>query len=146
VNTTLTHSTQDQLDIQKIIHRYAKAMDSQQWQLLDTVFVEEAVADYQAIGECHGRRAITDLVAKVLVQCKSTQHLIGNIDIELDGDKAQSSCYLLATHIGKDNFDGEIYTVWGEYRDQLIRTADGWRIIHRTLIPMHIAGDIGIQL
>ena len=36
-------------------------------------------------------------------------------------------------------------TVWGEYSDRLVRTADGWRIAHRTLTSLHSTGDIGLD-
>jgi hypothetical protein len=51
--------------------------------------------------------------------------------IELDGDRARSSCYFLVT-----NHDGRTLTVFaaGRYDDQLVRCADGrWRVTVREI-------------
>ena len=37
-------------------------------------------------------------------------------------------------------------TLWGEYRDQLVRQDDGWAITARSLVIQHIHGDIGVAL
>lgn len=135
----------DHLEIQSVINLYASALDKQQWSALEGVFTEDAVADFVGIGACEGRQAITDLVTSVLTQCAATQHLLGNISIQVSGDRATATCYLSAMHAGLGDYASDIFTVWGEYADQLIRTSEGWRIVHRTLTTMHATGDIGLN-
>ena len=135
----------DHLEIQSVINLYASALDKQQWSALEGVFTEDAVADFVGIGACEGRQAIIDLVTSVLTQCAATQHLLGNISIQVSGDRATATCYLSAMHAGLGDHASDIFTVWGEYADQLIRTSEGWRIAHRTLTTMHATGDIGLN-
>jgi ketosteroid isomerase-like protein len=143
--TTTVQNFADHLEIQQVLNLYASALDKHQWSDLEQVFTEDAVADFIGIGVCEGRQAITELVTGVLTQCAVTQHLLGNYMIDVDGDKATASCYLSAMHAGLGDYAAEIFTVWGEYNDQLVRTADGWRIAHRSLTTMHASGDIGLN-
>ena len=135
----------DHLEIQKVINLYAYSLDRKQWSALENVFTEDAVADFVGFGTCEGRQAIADFVSSVLNKCAVTQHLLGNIDIDVDGDQAQATCYLEALHVGLGKYASETLTVWGEYSDKLVRTANGWRIVHRTLNGMYAEGDIGLN-
>lgn len=135
----------DHLEIQHVINLYASAIDKHQWSALEGVFTDDAIANFIGIGVFEGRQAITDLITSVLEQCSATQHLLGNMNIEVNGDKASATCYLSALHVGLGDYATETLTVWGEYSDELVRTANGWRIVHRTLTPQHAAGDIGLN-
>ena len=135
----------DHLEIQQVINLYASAIDKHQWSALDGVFTDDAVANFIGIGVFEGRQAIADLIASVLAQCSATQHLIGNINIVVSGDTATATCYLSALHVGLGDYAAETLTVWGEYSDELVRTANGWRIAHRTLTSQHATGDIGLN-
>lgn len=135
----------DHLEIQQVINLYASAIDKHQWSALDGVFTDDAVANFIGIGVFEGRQAIADLIASVLTQCSATQHLIGNINIVVSGDTATATCYLSALHVGLGDYAAETLTVWGEYSDELVRTANGWRIAHRTLTSLHATGDIGLN-
>jgi len=135
----------DHLEIQQVINLYASAIDKHQWSALDGVFTDDAVANFIGIGVFEGRQAIADLIASVLTQCSATQHLIGNINVVVSGDTATATCYLSALHVGLGDYAAETLTVWGEYSDELVRTANGWRIAHRTLTSQHATGDIGLN-
>ena len=135
----------DHLEIQQVINLYASSIDKHQWTALEGVFTEDAVANFIGIGEFEGREAIAGLISSVLTQCSVTQHLLGNINIEVSANTAKTTCYLSALHVGIGDYATEMMTVWGEYSDELVRTADGWRIAHRTLTTQHATGDIGLN-
>ncbi len=143
--TTEPQNFADHLEIQQVINLYASAIDKHQWAALEGVFTDDAVANFIGIGVFEGRQAIADLIASVLTQCSVTQHLLGNINIVVSGDTATATCYLSALHVGLGDYAAETLTVWGEYSDELVRTANGWRIVHRTLTPQHASGDIGLN-
>lgn len=134
----------EQARIQSVLNLYATALDARDWAALDGVFTADASANYGELGEFRGRQAIVDLVSHVLNQCGPTQHLLGNYRIAVDGDSATAACYLQAIHVGLGAHQGKLMTVWGEYRDRLVKTADGWRIVHRQLAGIHAEGDIGV--
>ncbi len=136
----------DESDIHRILAEYAEALDRREYDRLDRVFTPDATTHYVGIGHFNGIDAIKGLMAKVLDQCGPTQHLLGTMRIEPQGDEAEARCYLQAIHRGKGEFADSLHTVWGEYRDRLQRTADGWRIVHRELHSIHAEGDIGLKM
>jgi len=131
-------------EIEAVMIRYASALDKKQYGRLSDVFTPEGTANYIGLAECKGLDSIIKLVSGVLDRCGQTQHLLGNVQIDVQGDRATASCYLNAIHVGLGDYSGQVYTVWGEYRDQLVRTAAGWRISYRELSPIHAQGDIGL--
>ena len=81
--TTTAQNFSDHLEIQQVINLYASAIDKHQWSALESVFTEDAEADFIGLGIFEGRQAIADLISAVLTQCSVTQHLLGNINIEV---------------------------------------------------------------
>lgn len=61
----------------------------------------------------------------------ATQHLIGNVRIQLDGNNATMTSYLSATHVIDPS--GAVELAHGTYVDTVVRTPQGWRISKRTL-------------
>lgn len=127
----------DRSDISDLLIRYATALDTRSWDLLDSCFTEDVVADYGTLGgRNEGRAAIRHAVA-VVAGFDHTQHLLGNIAITIDTDEAQTSCYVHAQHV----MDGDVLTIGGVYRDRIVRTPEGWRIAHRRLEPVWQSGN-----
>jgi ketosteroid isomerase-like protein len=138
-------SVPDYLQIQRVIHRYASALDKRQWSALDDVFTEDAKVDFVGFHVCEGRQTIVDFVRSVLLQCAATQHFLGNIEIDVQGDTASATCYLSSLHIGLGDYADQTFNVWGEYTDQLVRVANGWRIQYRRLDTIYSSGDVGLK-
>ena len=137
----------DEAEIHRLLTRYAEALDTRDYAALDEVFTENATSNYEGIGKFDGREAIRGLMRRALEQCGPTQHLLGTVRIELiDDSHARARCYLAAIHVGKGEYEGKLYTVWGEYRDRLEKVTAGWRIVHRELAGIHAEGDIGMDL
>jgi hypothetical protein len=59
-----------------------------------------------------------------------TQHLIGSIDIHVDGNQATMTSYLHATHVLPN---GTIDVANGTYEDEVVRKNGTWKIKTRTL-------------
>jgi hypothetical protein len=123
----------DRFQIQDLLTRYALAIDTKDWALLDTCFVESAQIDYTSTGGEKG--PYTELrhwLEKALSSFAVTVHHIGNISVELDGDRARARTYLW-NPMGFQKADGALhwFTVSAQYVDELVRTDDGWRIAVR---------------
>ena len=131
----------DEREISKLCHRYATALDSKDWALLRTCFLDTAVADYEGIGECSGYDAIEALCRTALEPLTRTQHLIGNVDVVVDGGQATCQCYLQAQHVKEGTEGGDLFVLAGRYADSLVRTDDGWRIARRTLATWWTDGN-----
>jgi hypothetical protein len=134
----------DHREIEAVLFLYAQLLDTKRYAGLTDVFTPGATANYVGVGECKGVESIISLVAGVLDRCGNTQHLIGNVRTDVRGDQATASCYLQAIHAGLGDYSDRLLIVWGEYRDKLVRTSAGWRIVYRELTTLHAQGDIGL--
>ncbi|MFA5678378.1 MAG: nuclear transport factor 2 family protein [Pseudomonas sp.] len=137
---------QQRHQISNLLIEYGCALDARDWSGLGRVFTEDARVDYGSLGVFEGRKAVVAIARQFIESCGATQHLIGNIRIELEGDNAQARCYVQATHANRPSAPAGLMTLWGEYRDQLVRQGDGWAITARSLVIQHIHGDIGVAL
>ena len=77
-------------------------------------------------------RALLSSLFVGLTSFAVTAHHIGNISVELDGDRAHARTYLW-NPMGFQQPDGTLhwFTVSAHYVDELVRTGEGWRIQQR---------------
>ena len=124
---------QDRQEIIDLTIAYGWLLDHGPRERLDTVFTPDAVANYMG-DEFNSLAEIIEKVESALGPLTISQHLVSNQQVQLNGDTATCRCYLQAQHTLEGTEDGDNYIVAGRYEDELIRTPDGWRITHRTLI------------
>ncbi|MFI1462417.1 nuclear transport factor 2 family protein [Nocardia carnea] len=125
------------------VNRYTYALDDRDWALLDEVFAPDAVVRYGAAEApaVRGRVATVAMIRSFLDRCGPSQHLLGNHVIDIDGDTASSICKARVLHIGAGENANITYECVGVYRDRLIRSAQGWRIVERTFVIDIELGD-----
>jgi 3-phenylpropionate/cinnamic acid dioxygenase small subunit len=133
--------TADRLDVAAVLARYCEALDDRRWELLGEVFTSDASCDYGSVGTPTGVEEIAGAIRRTIGDLDATQHLIGNVQVQVDGDTATASCYLLSQHVRKGQAGGETYLLGGRYVDELVRTPDGWRISFRRLHRMWADGN-----
>ena len=120
----------DKQEIAELCTRYTTALDSRDWELLESCFAPAPVFVHPG-GRLEGFPAILDRTRAALTPLSATQHLLGNIVAEVDGDQARSVCYFQAQHVRAGTPGGETYVIAGRYADTLARTAGGWKITQR---------------
>jgi hypothetical protein len=130
---TMPDSLADRVAIEETLARYCRAIDSGEWDLLDTVFTPDAVLDYTSSGGIRG--VFPDVkawLAKVLPLFAVRQHYVTNREITIDGDTATSQAYLY-NPMGTRRADGgvDLFFTGGVYKDRWRRTPNGWRIVER---------------
>lgn len=133
----------DERAIYRQLCRFAEAMDRREWQGLDTVMLDDAVADY-GLGRRVGRAAIVAEMRAFLDDCGPTQHLLANVVIDVDGDEAVSTAYVADMHVGTGDRSHLTFRTLGDYRDSWIRTDAGWRIAERIKHNRAHVGDIAV--
>jgi 3-phenylpropionate/cinnamic acid dioxygenase small subunit len=131
----------DRMEITELLARYSTALDTKDWTMLEEVFTADAACDYGSLGSPQGLAAITDLVRGTLQTLDATQHLVGNVVVQVRGDEATADCYLISQHIRAGAPGGDHYLLGGRYTDRVVRTPAGWRIAHRTLHRMWATGN-----
>lgn len=125
-----------QSDYEKIVQlltRYARAVDTRDWDLYQTVFAPDAVIDYTSSGGIRGTRdEATAWVSKAIEMFSMSQHMVVNHDIHVDGDTATSHSDFY-NPMGRPDATGglSLLFVGGAYKDRLRRTGDGWVITER---------------
>ena len=113
---------------------YCWALDSKNFEALASVFAQDATTGLG--GSQSGIAEIIERVSSALARFPTTQHIVTNHVIAINGDAATSRCYVQVQHVWES---GDLYTVGGRYEDQLSRTPAGWRITHRDLVVMWTA-------
>jgi SnoaL-like domain len=125
------------------LNAYATCLDTRDWLGLSHVFHPQAAGVYGAT--LTGRVAIIESIRSFLDGCGPSQHLLGNYQIVIDGDEAQSLTKARVLHVGTgERAHLTPYEAIGVYRDRHLRTSEGWRIIHRHFDVHITTGDINI--
>ncbi|MGD9598261.1 MAG: nuclear transport factor 2 family protein [Steroidobacteraceae bacterium] len=130
-------------EIARAIHAFARAMDARDWGALDAVLVADATADL-GMGPVKGRAAIVAFMRTFLDDCGPTQHLIGNLDVDVDGDRATSRCYVSDTHQGAGAKAHLTFSTLGEYHDDWARLDGRWWLVHRRKLNRAHIGSIEV--
>ena len=130
-------SVRDRLDITELFSRFAAGMDAQDWDLLASVFADDAVFDHS--GEHWGKGFVADLQVgkpEVLRMMKIgvsrhfvSHHVITNHRMAIDGDRARAVTYLTSVHLDDPQKPKthEDHGAW--YLTELRRASGGgWKI------------------
>ena len=123
----------DRIEIGDLLIRYTKAIDEKDWDLLDQVFTSDARLDYVSSGGIAGTFSqVKGWLAKALAPFPETLHLIGNSEVQLDGDSARARTAVYnPMFFARADGGRHHFAVGAYYNDELVRTADGWRIAKR---------------
>ncbi len=144
-NRTLSiQEISDRIQIQDLLTRYTVAIDTKDWDLLDTCFTPDARVDYTTSGGTQGAYPeVRKWLEKVLAAFPMTMHFISNSTVELKGDTAQSRTYVI-NPMGLPKPDGglQMFTVGAYYIDKLVRTDAGWRIAERYEQQAYLDGSL----
>ena len=119
----------DRVAIDDLLTSYTVAIDSHDWDRLDTVFTPDAHLDYTASGGLAGSFAeMKAWLAETLPMFTGMQHFVTQKDVRLAGDEATVRAYFLNPLV-IDREDGTRWQmdVGGVYAHDLVRTDGGWR-------------------
>ncbi len=125
----------DRAEIADVLTRYTRAIDTGEWDKLDTVFTPDAQIDYtQSGGIAAAYPEVKPWLAEMLPAFfPKRMHTLGQLDIRLDGDspdRASCSAYFHNPMPMDDGAGGEkIVEFGGIYHHTLARTPDGWRSV-----------------
>jgi hypothetical protein len=134
----------DRIQINDLLIRYTRAIDTKDWTLLDTCFVPDADVDYTASGGAAGKYPeVRAWLAKALAPFPITAHYITNSMVQLDGDRARART-LVYNPMFFANPDGSLhdFTVGATYVDELVWTDAGWRIARRVEEAGYMQGTL----
>jgi hypothetical protein len=120
----------DRQQIMDCLHRYARGLDRFDRSSLSSAYFPDA-RDHH--GSFHGTpQEFVDWVTGVMEQWDSSLHILDLNNLDINGDEADSECYVLFT---QRRSDGEMIDFGGaRYLDHLERRDGEWRISDRTVV------------
>lgn len=119
-------TAEDLIAIQQLFNRYGNYLDAGEFDKYAELFAEDGELKLGPMGRVTGRAAIAEMMSKQLsASIGQSYHIISNPVIDLDGDTATSEVMWSVIYRG----DGEkpVLGMIGRHRDELQRTADGWK-------------------
>lgn len=128
---------QDHIDL---MNRYAHALDVRDWDLLASLFTEDASFRARVILEggvpdadntaVDGRDALIATLRTIWDGLSATHHMLSNYMVEPTGDglSAKASCYLRAHHVGNRERAHLFEESLGRFDFETVREAGQWKI------------------
>jgi ketosteroid isomerase-like protein len=120
----------DRFEIEDVLVRYTRAIDTGDWDALDSVFTPDAEIDYtESGGIADTYPAVRTWLAEMLPAFfPKRMHSLAQLDVAVDGDSATCTAYFHNPMPMDDGHGGEkIVEFGGLYHHTLVRTAAGWR-------------------
>ena len=133
---------EDRWQIQQLLCRWCEAVQSQDWDAIHQVFREDTICVVNGIEYVGVETLIAggkaNMTRKTIAK---TQLNVSNFRIQVEGDQASCTTNHYVVHSGAGDFAGQLFSMWGEYRDSLLRTDQGWRIARRDYTTFFTEGD-----
>jgi hypothetical protein len=119
----------DRLEIEDLLTRYTRAIDTGEWDRLDEVFTPDAQIDYTATGGIAAAYAeVKPWLAEMLPIFAKRMHTLGQVESQVIGDEATVTAYFHNPMLISQPDGGEVLVEFGGiYHHDLVRTPQGWR-------------------
>jgi ketosteroid isomerase-like protein len=116
----------DEIEIAALLNKYARAVDTKDWTLYQSLFTEDAHIDSSAAGLTVGTRdEVADFLSQHQAGMTMSMHYVTNIESQIDGDVAQVlAMWYNVVRLPKASQNSYF---GGRWRHQMVRTSDGWR-------------------
>ncbi|MEC9057494.1 MAG: nuclear transport factor 2 family protein [Actinomycetota bacterium] len=115
----------DRIAAEDLLTRYATAVDRRDWEQYRSIFTADAEIDYTSAGGIAGTvDEVVEFLSTSLEMFEMTQHLVSNIDLEVNGDSATVTAMF---NNPMRLPGGDTWFTGGWYHHDLVRTPDGWR-------------------
>lgn len=117
-------------DIERAAINYIRGLDRLLPDVQRLAFHDDAEVDFGIfVGSASD---FIDFAQGFLAACDFSQHLLGQMDIQLSGDKGKGEIYFLAHHRITENGDRKDLFIAGRYQDEYEnRQGQGWKITRR---------------
>lgn len=123
----------DHHDIEATLARYARAVDSRDFDLVASCFTEDVHATYNGVALEPGVDSIIRS-ARVASQYAATTHFISNVVSDIRGDEADVVSYVIVAMAQNPANPGSVIKLRGAHNhDRFVRRGNNWLIQRRTL-------------
>src|SRR5262249_2058709 len=134
-----------------LLYRYATAIDTRNWSLLRSCFLDDSKLEYDEAGRFRGiicdqcgeeiarwdsADAVTNHFSHSHDAYSDTQHRITNPVVELSGNTAVACSYVHAAFVASGAPE-TLLSAYGRYDDTIVKSGQEWRISKRTYTNIH---------
>ena len=151
MNVDLGQQACDRYQIADTMHRYAFGLDHADADSLASAFTEDCVFDFRPAGRklgidfprLVGRQAVLDALLPLLGPLDTT-HTASNLQIEISGDTATLSAYVMSQHFMPregSRRGSENALLMNRYDCELVRDGLKWRFKNVTIDNAWLQGD-----
>ena len=134
----------DKQDICELLYRYALAVDTNNFAQMAHIFTPDATFSLVGMEAAEWEWSVSEyceFVSAIVRKCDWVMHNTTNVIVDVHGDEASATSYLSTAYgvkagehvaqFGVHNAKPVDVQIGAHYRDQLVRTAAGWRIARR---------------
>lgn len=118
----------DHQEIVDVLHRFMAAQDSADWGALLETITPDARVESARFGEMRGADEVIAVCKRALSHYDGIIHVMNNVRIEQDGDKAKVHYYAISYHLRRGVEGGETLTNRGMNTVDVVRTEKGWKL------------------
>lgn len=119
-------------ELAELFNRYADALDTKQWDLLEGFYADDAVGEFRMDAESpplvlNGAAAILGFARQMIGSPEIvTHHMLGNFSATVEGGTALAKVYMRNHHAGVGPRVGQFQESLGTFSGRFTRTDDGW--------------------
>jgi hypothetical protein len=137
----------EQQAILQILYRYATAIDTLDYDLLDDVFTDDGVVDFSTFeGPSGPWPTVKQWAADSLAPFPLRKHYVTNAVIELDASLERATCVSYwrspVGAVDPDTGMPAFFESGGRYLDTLEKRAEGWRVHERVVQAEWAIGEM----
>jgi 3-phenylpropionate/cinnamic acid dioxygenase small subunit len=128
---------EDRLAIADLVTEYAWLLDHRRWQEVAGLCTDDAVLTIRG-REIRGHAGLAEWAEhRAVNKARRTQHQMTLLRLEPSEDAdLVTGTAALVLHVAKAGYGGTYVDLIGEYRDEYVRTPEGWRFRRRHLVEI----------
>lgn len=130
----------DRNEITDLVSRLGLWLDEKRFDEARSIFTED-VAVQTPGGEARGIELVAGQARRNHAAFERTQHVITNVLVDLDGDRATVQANLTVTFVQRADMPEPHFTLGERYHFDAARTPQGWRISGIRVSPVWRAGQ-----
>lgn len=135
-------SKTDREQIQDLMIRYGRTIDAKNLMGLRQCFTTDAIVSFGPFAaDLKGGDALEAFMRHTLDRLDATHHLFMNFVVDVEADQGVFTCSVIAQHIVSGAAGGPLFTVGGDYRNDALRTTDGWKMTRMVFKPIWTDGN-----
>jgi len=127
---------EDRVAIGDLVTEYAWLLDHRRWDDVADLCTDDVVLTIRG-REIRGRSGLAAWAEhRAANRARRTQHQMTLLRLESSAPDQATGTAALVLHVAKAGHGGAYVDLVGEYRDEYVRTPDGWRFRRRHLVNL----------